>query len=351
MKNVLLRLTCLVLAFSLCCGLAACTVNINVDPTNPPTEPTDPPTEPTDPPTEPTDPPTEPTDPPTEPGPTDHVHVYTDYTYAASCRAGGYTKHVCECGESYIDSYTAKLSHNYKTEQIEATETVQAHTLYTCINCSTSYRGNYVWGEMEDFKEFFNDAVFIGDSVTQGLYLYDLSTDALGKAKFFGVPCYGLYHSLSTRADRVCLSYQGEKLYPGPLLQKTGAKKVFLMLGMNDVGMLGFNEMKNYWNNLIDHILDYCPGIEIYIQSATPIYTDGQIFPNLTNERMDTYNENIKAMCVERGLHYIDIASYLKDSTNGLAKEYTSDKYVHLTNAANEVWVQVLKNYLQGDSQ
>jgi len=350
MKNVLLRLFCLVLALSLCCGLAACTVNINVDPTNPPTEPTDPPTEPTDPPTEPTDPPTEPTDPPTEPGPTEHVHVYTDYTYAASCRAGGYTKHVCECGHSYIDGQTAKLSHNYKSEQIEATETVQAHTLYTCINCSTSYRGNYVWGEMEDFKEFFNDAAFLGDSVTEGLRIYNSWVNALGSPTFLSRTSYSVRHAVSTSSDRISITYQGTKMYPGEALKACGAKKVFIMLGMNDVGMLSLDQCMTYWKTLISQIQDACPGIEIYIQSATPIYTGGQT-DLLTNERMDQYNARLKAYAEEIGQHFIDIAPYLKDSTNGLSREYTSDNYVHLNNEGIEIWVDVLKAYLQGGKQ
>ena len=44
-----------------------------------------------------------------------HVHDYTYQTNTVNptCIAGGYTEHVCACGDSYRDGYTAALGHNY----------------------------------------------------------------------------------------------------------------------------------------------------------------------------------------------------------------------------------------------
>ena len=44
-----------------------------------------------------------------------HIHDYTyqtNFVYA-SCTGGGYTEHVCACGEQYTDSYTSALGHDY----------------------------------------------------------------------------------------------------------------------------------------------------------------------------------------------------------------------------------------------
>ena len=48
-------------------------------------------------------------------GASGHVHDYTYQTNTVNptCIAGGYTEHVCACGDSYRDGYTAALGHNY----------------------------------------------------------------------------------------------------------------------------------------------------------------------------------------------------------------------------------------------
>ena len=84
--------------------------------------------------------------------------------------------------------------------------------------------------------------------------------------------------------------------------------------------------------------------MEIYIQSGTPIYTAGQV-GGLNNNRMDQYNVALKAFAESNGCHYIDIATPMKDSSNGLAERYCSDSYVHFTDAACKLWVDLLLAY------
>ncbi len=43
-----------------------------------------------------------------------HEHSYTAVVTAPTCTAQGYTTHTCACGESYKDTYTDALGHNYK---------------------------------------------------------------------------------------------------------------------------------------------------------------------------------------------------------------------------------------------
>jgi len=84
------------------------------------------------------------------------------------------------------------------------------------------------------------------------------------------------------------------------------------------------------------------PDVAIYIQSGTPIYNGGQT-GNLTNEVMDHYNELLQQFAYQNGCYYIDIASYMKDSTNGLDARYCSDKYVHLNWSGIQLWINILK--------
>lgn len=196
--------------------------------------------------------------------------------------------------------------------------------------------------EKETLQEFFDNAAFIGDSVTLKLRNYNMETGALGKAVFL---CQGSYSVNHAAKNSMLLSYQGKDMTPQDALKASGVNKVFILLGMNDIALFGEKSipiaMEN-WRTVIDNIKKENPDLQIYIQSGTPIYTDGQV-GNLTNARMDDYNVLLKEFAQKNGCIYVDIASYMKDSGNGLAKAYCSDAFVHFTDAGCKMWVSILE--------
>ncbi len=197
--------------------------------------------------------------------------------------------------------------------------------------------------------EIFNDAAFIGDSVTLKLRNYHMETGALGKTTFLCIGSYGVNNAVT---NQLYLSYQGKDMTPQDALKACGAKKVFILLGMNDIALFGEKSIDvamDNWAKLLQNIREKNPDIKIYIQSGTPIYTSAQK-GGLNNDRMDKYNEALKKFAAENGCEYIDLAPNLKDSSNGLKKEYCSDPDglgVHFTDAACELWINALKNYLK----
>ena len=44
-----------------------------------------------------------------------HTHTYTSQVIEPTCSEQGYTKHTCECGDTYNDTYVNALEHNYAT--------------------------------------------------------------------------------------------------------------------------------------------------------------------------------------------------------------------------------------------
>lgn len=194
----------------------------------------------------------------------------------------------------------------------------------------------------ETREEFFDNAAFIGDSVTLKLRNYNMQNGTLGKATFL---CIGSYSVNNAVTNGLYLSYQGQDMTPQDALKKCGANKVFIMLGMNDIALFGENSidiaMQN-WATMLANIRKECPTIAIYIQSGTPIYTAGQV-GGLNNERMDAYNARLRTFAEENDCIYVDIATSMKDSTGGLAKAYCSDEYVHFTDAGCRVWISVLE--------
>lgn len=195
----------------------------------------------------------------------------------------------------------------------------------------------------EEETNFFDDAVFIGDSVTLMLQNYQLSTNALGKAQFLVQGSYSVYHAVHNTMQ---VSYRGSSMRLPEAVAATGAKKAFIMLGANDIGAYGIEKTMKNWETVLTRIREKAPDIEIYIQSMTPVWTGGEM-GKLNNPNADEYNKALKAFAEENGCIFVDIAPYMKDATGGLATEYCSDKYIHLTFAGAQVWVQALKHFAE----
>jgi len=190
-------------------------------------------------------------------------------------------------------------------------------------------------------SEFFDDAVFVGDSVTLKLSYYAASSGKLGDAQFLTRGSYGVAHAVM---DTMLLTYQGKDMAVEDAISATGASKVFLMLGMNDIGLYGIDATIENWDLLIQRIQKSCPNVTIYIQSMTPIWTGGET-GDLTNANMDSYNEKLKNFANNNDIDFIDVAPYMKDATGGMATRYCSDEYVHVTDLGAAAWIRVLKAY------
>lgn len=191
--------------------------------------------------------------------------------------------------------------------------------------------------------DFFDDAVFVGDSVTLMLQNYQLSTNALGGAQFLVQGSYSVFHAVH---HTMLVPYRGSPMRLPEAIAATRARKVFIMLGANDIGAYGIeNTMKN-WQTLLTRIRENTPDIEVYIQSMTPVWTGGEM-GKLNNPNADEYNKVLQAFAEENGCIFVNVAPYMKDATGGLASEYCSDNYIHLTSSGAQVWAQALKYFAE----
>ena len=276
--------------------------------------------------------------------PTEHVHSYTDAVTPPNCVEEGYTTHTCACGNSYRDQQTEALGHEETTQVFEATDEAAGYTLHTCSRCGNQYQDQYTYTALTP-TDYFDDAAFVGDSITMGLRNYHMNRGyPLGDVTFLCQGSYSVDHAVN---NTMFISYQGQDMTVQDAILACGAKKVFIQLGMNDIALHGVDKTLENWGTLVENIRAKNPDIIIYIQSGTPIFTAGQI-GGLNNQRMDAYNERLQVFAQENGCFYVDIATDMKDAGNGLQERYASDNYVHLTYSACALWTKILKNYIGG---
>lgn len=195
----------------------------------------------------------------------------------------------------------------------------------------------------------FDDAVFIGDSISLKLYHYvkkqrQEDSKFMGEAQFLVAGSLGSGNALWKVSDEsVHPSYKGEKMLVENAVKKTKAKKVYIMLGINDVTLYGIDGSVANMDELIGRILKKSPKAEIYVQSATPRIAGVTSKP--TNQMLFEYDLKLYELCVERGWNYVDVASVMRDENGYLPDAYCSDAPtmgMHFTDEACQVWVDYL---------
>ena len=188
--------------------------------------------------------------------------------------------------------------------------------------------------------EFFSDAAFVGDSITGTLQAYTYGHEDLGE------PLFVMEASWSIRA---IVDFGKQVLYEGrymslqDALNRAGVSRVFILLGTNDIGVIGVEKTAEKLELLIDSLQEAMPKLEIYLQSCTPMYGPSQKL-KLNNDFIAQYNLRMREVAVEKGCCYVEISEALRDEQGDLLPEYSQDSYVHLTSKAGEVWAQALKN-------
>lgn len=199
-------------------------------------------------------------------------------------------------------------------------------------------------------QSYLDDAVFIGDSVSLKLKNYvticrKTSADFFGKAKFLAAGSMGSGNALMPlSSSSIHPLYNGKKALLEDSVKAMGAKKVYIMLGMNDIGLYGIDPAIANMTKLLDNIKAKSPNVVFYVQSATPMIKEHQL-KALNNKNIATYDAKLSAMCKEKGYYFIDIAAAVSDKSGNLAKEYCSDPDdmgIHFTDKACQVWIDYI---------
>lgn len=196
---------------------------------------------------------------------------------------------------------------------------------------------------------WFDYSALLGDSISDGLRIYaerkrKTDADFLGNMQFFTKVGYSLSYA-SAKSPKKLVKYKGKSMRPEDALSAMGAKKVFIMLGINDIFHTETENRPKY-STLIDNIRAKNPGIKIALIAITPIVTDGQ-HSAFKNSKVNEYNEFVKNVSNEKGCDYIDFNDQLRDKTGGLKPSYSNDQFVHLKGGAFEIYAAALSQNAQ----
>lgn len=183
---------------------------------------------------------------------------------------------------------------------------------------------------------YFADAAFVGDSLTQGIQLYDVIDTNVVANK--GI---NLYTVLDEDKIRVAEGYTSVL----KVLESLAPKKIYILLGANDIGWRSESDFKQMYVQLLEEIQKQHSDSIIYLQSMFPVtksYSDTD--NGITNEKLVQYNKIILEIAQERGLYYLDVASCLADDTGALPEEVSPDG-MHLPPEYYKKWFSYLQTH------
>lgn len=181
-------------------------------------------------------------------------------------------------------------------------------------------------------NSYFDNAVFLGDSLSIGLQSYsdiDNATFLCRTAMSVG-GVYNVEDDGSSLVDKV---------------KAANPKKIYVMLGVNeDIVPDNMENVMDKFSMLIDRLKEDNPEAMIYIQSLMPVSKKKSESGRMKNHVIYEYNEALLKLTEEKKVYFIDVYNAIKDDDGAMYSELTEDG-VHLGKEGCMRWTEYLKKH------
>ena len=187
---------------------------------------------------------------------------------------------------------------------------------------------------------YFDDAVFIGDSRTVGMYEYGGLEETSTFYASTGLTIYKMFDS-----KIVAVPGQKKKITVEEALSEKQFAKIYLMIGINEMGTGTVESFMKAYGEAVQHLQQLQPDAVIYLQAIMKVTTErsGQ-GDYITNEGIEARNEEIAKLADDEKIFYLDVNPLICDETGGMVASYTYDG-VHLKAQYIPIWLDFLKEH------
>lgn len=199
----------------------------------------------------------------------------------------------------------------------------------------------YPLGEAEDI--YFADALFIGDSRTDGLYDYG---GLKGKASFAAKDAMSVYKLFDAQLPFHAMTGEEAPLTLSDLLQNIPFKKIYISVGINELGMPETMRFLNTYRATIEQIRAWQPQAIIYIQGIMHVTKERSEKDKIFNNTLIVQrNAAIASLANGRDIFYIDPNPAVCDEEGNLRAELSTDQ-VHLKAVAYDLWTEYIRTHV-----
>ena len=219
----------------------------------------------------------------------------------------------------------------------DGTEAENAIVYEASVEEETEKEPVITWAPRYADDHYFDDAMFIGDSRTIGLYDYSGI-----EADYFCSKGYCAYQWI--KGKKTIHQNTGEKKDLGEALLDREYGKVYLMVGLNDGGFGSAEDFRPRAAAMLNCILQTQPDAVVFLMAN--LHTTAKwsaAHPNMGNEKMTQINDVLSELSeTDERCFYLDVNPLFCDEEGNLKSEFTSDG-VHLYASKYEGWTEFLK--------
>lgn len=187
-------------------------------------------------------------------------------------------------------------------------------------------------------EDYFNDALFIGDSRTVGLASYAGFPE---ETDFWAVTSTTI-HQIFEKPKKIAELDDGRKVTVEEALREKQYGKIYIMLGINELGRGTTGSFFTTYAEAVNQIRLLQPNAVIFIQGIMRVSSEKSgTDPVFNNERINERNSALSMMANQQDIFYLEINDAVCDETGGLVSAYTYDQ-IHLKAKYYQLW----KDYL-----
>ena len=223
-----------------------------------------------------------------------------------------------------LEDQTTALSNeniNENKQQEDYVNNFQNEKQIEHINNKTESKKNSKHEKQTVVKEYFDDALFIGDSRTVGISEYG----DLNNATFFantGMSVYNVFEK------NVSVPQVG-KLKLEQLLTYKKFGKIYIMLGINELGYNQEKTLKKY-KDLLKFVQEKQSNTIIYIEANLHVAAErSNKDKTINNININKINNEISKLADNEKIFFIDVNEKFDDENGNLSSNYTQDN-VHI---------------------
>lgn len=181
---------------------------------------------------------------------------------------------------------------------------------------------------------YFDDAIFIGNSRTEGFRLYAGPKEA----QYF--TSIGLM--VNTIFSQPLPQEDGRNIPIMEAVADASFSKVYIMLGTNELGWAHGAVFQEKYGQIIDEIQRTHPQAQIYIQSILPVTQQRDSSDSIyNNQKIREYNGLLQELAQQKQVYYVNTAECVADS-NGILPADSAFDGIHLKPEACQRWLEYL---------
>ena len=207
----------------------------------------------------------------------------------------------------------------------------------------------------EQLVTYYNDSLFIGDSVIRMLRNYLNPRMKKDPEYFKGVRFFAEYNfrlstaaseKLSTSEKTVNLVYKGKNRTMYQIAEIFKPPKIILLLGCNDSLHKKMEAGLENVRKIVTLMPEYSEGTQVIFLPLPPV-TQKYEKRKHCKAIWEEFNERLKGVCEETGALFIDTTAVLTDEEGFMKKGISSDGEYHLNESGNALVVETLLDFAQ----